>query len=278
MIAVIKLPEHTIGNKFYRQAPTSFTSGHRCRLESNMLNEQELRSALMIGRGLRQNKEFAYSLGRLDLFLTFAESGDDGNNQLCRDGVEIVFVDAKDSTIRPHEICRLIKLNDRYKGIPVVFIYDGDAPVGDVINAFHAGADDCFTGDFDQDQFMARVEWLMTRRNSEAALRQYYSELRSRQTQTLDVVKATANLMASIDSGFRDRAPIDGCDNRDLFEERLEIGMGLIKSLASILENQIDSFDISKLTEGKYRSDPIHVDAQFPSALGSRAYEIGTVG
>ncbi len=237
----------------------------------------EIESALLIGEGLKHNLEITTLLGRLGLSHIYASSSDDGIEELSRNNIEIVLVDADDTNIRPQEICRQIKLSHLQKGVPVVCVYQGDANISDVLDAFHAGADDCFTGRINAIQFMAKVEWLMTRRNSATALRRYYSELRSRQTQTLDVVKATADLMDSIDAGFRDRAGNDGSDNRELFEERLEIGMGLIKSLASILENQIDSFDISELMEQTHTPNPIYVDRHFPSAITSESFETATV-
>lgn len=237
----------------------------------------EVESALLIGEGLRHNLELTSLLSRLGLSLRFASSGYDGIEELSRNSIEIVLVDANDDNLRPHEICRKIKLSTSREGVPVVCVYEGEANISHVLDSFHAGADDCFTGTINSIQFLAKVEWLMTRRNSAAALRQYYSELRSRQAQTLDVVKATADLMDSIDAGFRDRIGIDGSDNRELFEERLEIGIGMIKSLTSILENQIDSFDISELMEQTDTPSPIYVDRQFPSPITPETLATATV-
>lgn len=235
-----------------------------------MQYRSEGKSALLIGRELGQNLEIISALSQIDIKRRFSDSGYDGIGELYRNNIEIVIIDANVSDIRPHEICRQIKLSNSHQGVPVICIYKGDTNINEVLDAFHAGADDCFTGKINTTQFMAKVEWLITRRNSTAALRQYYSELRGRQTQTLDVVKSTAELLESIDAGFRGRAASDGFDNNDLFEEKFEIGIGLIKSLASILENQIESFDISELIEQTDAPNSIDIDRNFRSLVNPK--------
>lgn len=214
---------------------------------------------LLVGANLQQRKDIIAALNALRLKAKFVNTGYEAISEICRDTAKIVFVDSEVSDIPPHELSRQIKLSQKHRSLPVICIFGTEPCIGDVLDAFNAGADDCFTGEIQPVQLMAKIEWLIMRRNSAAALRQYYSELRNRQSQTLDVVRATADLLESIEDEFRWPPDAAQVEHSELFEEKLEIGLGMICSLASILEQQIDSFDISELVEQTDAPDPIEV-------------------
>ncbi len=211
-----------------------------------MQNGIEGKSALLIGEEFIERTDVISAISALSLELKVVKTGYDGLSELYQHKYEIVLIGSDVADIRQSELCRQIKVSSKHSEIPVVCVFSQNYGVPSVLNSLHSGADDCFAGTISSVQLMAKLEWLLMRGRSAAALRQYYCELRTRQAQTLGVVRATADLMESIDSDFRG----ENCyGSQELVAEKLEIGLGMIRSLASILENQIESFDISELIE-----------------------------
>ncbi len=204
------------------------------------------KSALIIGDKLYFENNVLAALDSLGLQIRFSRSGYEGIGEIYRDQPEIVLIGESISDIGHAELCRQIRMSELHSSVPLICVFNCDPSFVDVINAYRCGADDCFIGNGNAAQMTAKIEWLIVRKQSTASLRQYYSELISRQSQTLDIVRATAELMDSIDTEYRLHITSGPAP---LFEERLEVALGMIRSLASILEQQIDCFDISALIE-----------------------------
>jgi DNA-binding response OmpR family regulator len=207
------------------------------------------KSALLIGDNLYAKNNVLEALGAMGLQIRLSRSGYEGIGELYRDQPEIVLIDDSVADIGYVELCRQISLSEMHSLVPVICMFRGDPSFMEIFDAYRSGADDCFTGSNSTSQMIAKIEWLIVRRQSTASLRQYYSELRSRQSQTLDIVRATADLIRSIDTEYRSNDYSFDNGSPQLIEERLEMGLGMIRSLASILEQQIDCFDISELIE-----------------------------
>jgi DNA-binding response OmpR family regulator len=207
------------------------------------------KSALLIGDNLYAKNNVLEALRSLGLQLRFSSSGYEAIGELYRDQPEIVFIDDSIADIGYAELCRHISLSDMHSSVPLICIFGGEASFPEVFDAYRSGADDCFIDSNSTTQMIAKIEWLIARKQSTASLRQYYAELRCRQSQTLDIVRATADLMESIDTEYHKYDGNIHSVSTQLFEERLDMGLGMIRSLASILEQQIDCFDISELIE-----------------------------
>ena len=207
------------------------------------------KSALLIGDNLYAKTNVLEALRTLGLQIRFSPSGFEGIGEMHQDQPEIVLIDDSITDIGYAELCRQISLNDMHSAVPVICVFGGEPSFPEVFDAYHSGADDCFIGSNSTTQMIAKIEWLIVRKQSTASLRQYYSELKCRQSQTLDIVRATADLMESIDTEYRTYDGDIHSGSTQLFEERLDMGLGMIRSLASILEQQIDCFDISELIE-----------------------------
>jgi DNA-binding response OmpR family regulator len=207
------------------------------------------KSALLIGDNFNIENNALAALGSMGLQIRYSKSGYEGLAELYREQPEVVLIDDSINDIPYVELCRQIRQSEQHSSVPLICVLKSDPSFLEMLDAYRCGADDCFTGESSTTQLVAKIEWLIVRKQSADSLRQYYSELRNRQSQTLGIVRATAELMDSIDVEYRTHEV--GFANRppQLVEERLEMGLGMIRSLASILEQQIDCFDISALIE-----------------------------
>lgn len=207
------------------------------------------KSVLLIGDNLSANNNVLEALGELGLRLRFSSSGYEAIVELHRDQPEVVLIDDSVEDIGYAGLCRQISLSEPHSSVPLICVFKDEPTFVEIFDAYRSGADDCFTGSNNTAQMIAKIEWLIIQKQSRASLRQYYSELKSRQSQTLETVRATARLMESINTEYLE---LDGdfhSGSTPMFEQRLEMGLGMIRSLASILEQQIDAFELIQQTD-----------------------------
>ncbi len=201
-------------------------------------------NALLIGFRLTSDQDLMEAIGSLGLEVRVSETGRLGLVEMSRRPPSLIIIDPEIGDLYSAEICRDIRNNRELSSTPVLVFFNREPEAVEIFEALEAGADDCFTREDQSTQLVAKIEWLMMKRKSAATLRQYYADLKTRQVQTLEFVRATANLMESIDAEFRAKGCLDDPGCAGLFEDRLDMGLDIVRSLASILEQQMDAFEL----------------------------------
>jgi len=91
-----------------------------------------------------------------------AASGEDGLNKVYAGGVDLIILDIMLPGIDGYEVCRRLKNNPRYSGIPVLmFTALGGGESQE--KAFEAGADDYLVKPYEADTLLYKVKTLLER-------------------------------------------------------------------------------------------------------------------
>jgi DNA-binding response OmpR family regulator len=212
-----------------------------------MLSEPRAGTVLLVGEGLCRAVELVAAIQELGLEAQFVRVGSAALEQIRRSSPALIVVDAGLEDIRSHSLVSLIREDESLAGIPVVAVVDDGTDGSRIFSLLEAGADDCIAIHDNLWHVMAKMELVTKRRSSMNAVRQYYSELRLRQTQTLDFVRATTSLLESIDREFRSRGNASVSADACLLEEQLDMGLEIVRSLVSILDKEIVAADSSDL-------------------------------
>jgi PleD family two-component response regulator len=193
---------------------------------------------LLIGRGLRQIDRMIETLNLVGAELFFAEDATEGLRLMSLEPPDLVVchVDLPDADAA--DLCSAIRSSSRLKRIPIVFAGESKSGVDGVFKALNAGADDFISQHFDPDAFLAKLVWMMEQRSDENAQRERYESLRRSQIQTLEIVRETAAMFRTMNVDG-----VAGCEDAAHFEERIEMGLGMIAGLTNVLEEQIKAAD-----------------------------------
>jgi len=188
---------------------------------------------LLIGRGLRNIDTMIDAFHRVGAELLFADDTDDGLRAMCFERPHFVICDIGMPDAAAADLCRTIRSNSRLRNTPVVFAGGSGKGIEAVVNALNAGADDYVAEFSNPDHFLAKLLWMLEQRSDESAQRQQFEALRERQRQTLEIVRETSGLFQRLASEDTSYGP------NGAFDQRVEVGLGMICGLASILEEQI---------------------------------------
>jgi CheY-like chemotaxis protein len=218
------------------------------------MTEEIEKNALLIGFSLTADPDLMEAIGSLGLEVRVSETGRLGLVEMSRRPPSLIIIDPEITDLYCAEICRDIRNNQQLASTPVLVFFSREPEAVEIFEALESGADDCFTLQDQTTQIIAKIEWLMMKRKSAATLRQYYADLKTRQVQTLEFVRATANLMESIDAEFRSKGCLEDPGCAGLFEDRLDMGLDIVRSLASILEQQMDAFELPSVFGGSVRA------------------------
>lgn len=203
-----------------------------------MLLPQNDTKILLIGRGLRKIERMIDTFNMVGADLLFADDAQEGLMLMSFERPDFVICDSELPEEAAADLCRTIRSDSSLRDTPVVFAGEASHGVNAVISALNAGADDFLTEHFDPGNFLAKVIWMMDQKTDEIVQRREYENLRRRQLQTLDIVRQTSELFSVL---ANDRAMSGDPDVTN--DQRIELGLEMIKSLAGILEEQIEAVD-----------------------------------
>lgn len=192
---------------------------------------------LLIGRGLLKIDRMIETLNMVGAEVIFADDATEGIKLMCfADPTFVVcHTDLRDADAA--ELCKAVRANKRLSRTPFILAGDPTGGIDAVFNALNAGVDDILTEHFSADHFLAKLVWMMQQRSGRNALRNRFESLKRSQTQTLAIVRQTADLFASLagDELHNSAAPSS--------DERIDIGLEMITGLANLLEEQISAAD-----------------------------------
>lgn len=208
-----------------------------------MFSRSSDRYVLFIGHNLCRAAELIAAMDDLDLQIRFEASAFDGLEEMGRARPELIFIDSGLTDTSCEVLSEHIRANEAISEIPLICVMQGDPDVAQMIRLLQAGVDDCLSVFESRTHILAKVELVAKRRSSATAMRRYFSELRRRQSQTLDFVRATTGLMEAIDREFRSRGRSENPLGPQLLEEQLDMGLEIVRSLVSILEKEIEAAD-----------------------------------
>jgi len=88
--------------------------------------------------------------------ISLAENGKAALNQLEKHLPDLILLDVMMPEMDGYEMCRLLKLDDRFKDIPVIFL-TAKNQTEDLMAGFHAGGVDYIVKPFQKDELLIRV-------------------------------------------------------------------------------------------------------------------------
>ncbi|MEZ5070251.1 MAG: hybrid sensor histidine kinase/response regulator [Bacteroidales bacterium] len=88
--------------------------------------------------------------------LSFAKSGEDALKQMEKDKPDLVLLDVMMPAMDGYEVCRRMKSDERFNGIPVIFLTARNQPE-DLVKGFEAGGVDYIIKPFRREELLVRV-------------------------------------------------------------------------------------------------------------------------
>jgi two-component system, sensor histidine kinase and response regulator len=167
-----------------------------------------------------------------------------------QDPPDLILLDINMPEMDGYEVCRRLRLNERCRDLPVIFL-TALAGTVDKVRAFNMGGVDYITKPFQLDEVLARVKTHIALKSARAALAQSYGRLRALETLRDDLVQMIVHDMASpllavrinLNNVKRRATALDELSRKSLREAA---------SSAEELQRMInDLLDVSRLEEGK---------------------------
>jgi len=172
------------------------------------------------------------TLNRLGAVLFHAEGLRDAEDLLRSVDLDLVVCDPEFVQYAPDQFSALLDQAREIAGVPLVVAGEPAAGADGVFTALRDGAADFWSEHFNSDAFIGKLLWMIEKGNADHALRRRYESLRRNQLQTVEIVRATASMFEGLED-----------DHGDLLEERVEMGLKMIESLANIVHEQITIVD-----------------------------------
>ncbi|HMJ08201.1 MAG TPA: response regulator [Pyrinomonadaceae bacterium] len=206
-----------------------------------MYNSHVETSVVLVGERLWKMPRLVETLNSAGIVILFAENSADAMRTICFEGPDFLISDMELPDGSGAGLCRSLRENKQLPNIPVFLASETERSVSGMVDALSSGADDLLEAGFDPKQFLAKVVWLIDRRNSEAAREQHFESLRQQQTETLNIVRETSALFGTLADERRHRAANSHTPEAAAFplEHRIELGMQMIDGLASLLDEQV---------------------------------------
>jgi two-component system sensor histidine kinase/response regulator len=167
-----------------------------------------------------------------------------------QDPPDLILLDINMPEMDGYEVCRRLRLNERCRDLPVIFL-TALADTVDKVRAFNMGGVDYITKPFQLDEVLARVRTHIALKRASAALAQSYERLRALEKLRDDLVQMIVHDMASPLLAVQlhlknvERQPT-------ALDEHSREGLREAASSAEELQRMInDLLDVSRLEEGK---------------------------
>ena len=105
-----------------------------------------------------------------------AKSGKETLEKIAEQRIDLVLLDVMMPEINGFDVCRLIKEDEQYRGIPIIMI-TALRSKEDRIRGIEAGVEDFISKPFDQEEVLARIKMLLKMKELNAKLRIAYTNL-----------------------------------------------------------------------------------------------------
>lgn len=191
-----------------------------------------------------------------------AVSGRESFRQARRERPDLIICQTELGDIAGLELCRLIRADEQLRATPFIFFNEDLQDTEKIIEALHAGADDCITKFTNPHELNAKIAWLIEQKKAGENLRQYYQILRHRQSHITKIIKGTLDLFANLNADYR-VAPMIDVHHRNSdtnIGRRIELGMNMIDGLANLLEEQVAAIE---MLGGTVRGEDIPINEDF---------------
>lgn len=202
------------------------------------MNSHTETKVLLIGRGLLQIDRMIETLNMVGAEVIFADDATEGIKLMCFGDPNLVVCHTALPDADAAELCKAVRANKRLSRTPFILAGDPNGGIDGVFNALCAGVDDFLTEHFSADHFLAKLIWMVQQRSGRDALRNRFEALRRSQTQTLAIVRQTADLFSSLAAD-----DLSGSSLISSSDERIKIGLEMISGLANLVEEQINAAD-----------------------------------
>ena len=132
---------------------------------------------LLIVDDLPENiKVLGNSLQHEEFVITFATSGEKVVEMAIKRKIDLILLDIMMPGMDGYQVCRMLKAEQRTKGIPVVFI-TAKTDKEDIVRGFQAGAVDYLTKPFNPAELSARVRTHLELRRARQVIENQAEEL-----------------------------------------------------------------------------------------------------
>lgn len=98
-----------------------------------------------------------------DFRVLTAKDGQEGLDKARKDKPDLIILDLMLPKIDGYKVCRMLKFDEKYKGIPVI-IYTARAQEADEKLGYEVGADAYLTKPFDPKKLLAKINELLKSR------------------------------------------------------------------------------------------------------------------
>jgi two-component system sensor histidine kinase/response regulator len=202
-----------------------------------------------------------------------------------RDALEVVFekpypdlilLDVMMPEIDGFEVCRQLRLDERTKDIPVIFL-TAKAQKEDVITGFEAGGQDYITKPFDYRELMERVKTQLELRYQRKELKELNSNLEEK------VKQRTKQLMEAnikVENAYRELKGLDAARNNflNLISHEIRTPLNGIAGAAHLLSDMVDEdnelFDfVDMLKESAVRLEKFSTAALLITQIQAENYK-----
>lgn len=203
-------------------------------------------SVLLVGEGVRQMHRLVDTFNNVGMHLRFADDSEEAMRTMFFDQPDIVLCEVDLPDGDGTELCRTMRCNKALSRIPFVLVSRGERGIASLFEALANGADDLLGEEFGPSQFLAKMIWLIERRNFDEARQQHFEALLSRQIHTLEIVRETSALFRTL-AGEKRASPDSGMPFDH--DQRIEMGLTMIGGLASILDEQVRAINMWDIPE-----------------------------
>ena len=207
-------------------------------------------SVLIVDDTLENLELLAYLLGEEGYEVRPVTNGRQALQAVEEDPPDLILLDINMPEMDGYEVYRRLRLNERSRDLPVIFL-TAMADTVSKVRAFNMGGVDYITKPFQLDEVLARVRTHITLKGARSALAQSYTRLRTLEKLRDDLVQMIVHDMGSqlvavrinLENLKRQASALDK-DSRDSLHDAA--------SSAEELQRMIDDLlDVSRLEEGK---------------------------
>lgn len=203
---------------------------------------------LLVGDHLRQLEKMLDAFHETGFELLFAADAGEALYVMRRKRPNLVISEFALPSCSGLDLCRMIRRDSDLHATAFVFFSQKHQQSKNINEALKAGADDCFAEYFTPEFIAAKSVWLIKRKSSEEVLNQHYQILRQNQSQILDLIKETSELLGNMDYHCKTERPDDfhTPEFENFMNKKLELGLGMIGALANLVDNQAKALDLRK--------------------------------
>lgn len=201
---------------------------------------------LLVGNHLRQLEKMLDTFRETGFELLFAADVREAFRVTRRNRPNLIISEFALPGSSGLDLCRMVRRDSDLQATAFVFFSQKHQQSENIREASGVGADDCFAEFFTPEFIAAKASWLIKRKSSEEALNQHYQILRQNQSQILDLIKQTSELLDNMDYRRKTEKPDDVLtpEFENFMNKKLELGLGMIGALANLVDDQAKALDL----------------------------------